>query len=262
MMLDLNFKEKTALVSGGSRGIGWAIAQGLASVGCRIILMARNENQLQKNVAALCADWPQDHRYLRVDLDEQDTLSNHLADIRSMGIDILINNTGGPAGGPLLEASTDALSHAFSRHILSYHTLTKAVVPHMKEREYGRIINIVSTSVRQPIDGLGVSNTIRAAVSGWAKTLSNELAPFGITMNNILPGTTPTERVDEIFTHMMTVHQSSKEEIAAQWLARIPMGRFGELSEMAAAAIFLASPSAGFITGVSLPVDGGTIKSI
>jgi len=175
---------------------------------------------------------------------------------------ILINNCGGPPPGNLLEASIDALQNAFSQHIMASHIITKVVVPFMKKDNYDRIINIISTSVRQPIPGLGISNTIRGAMASWSKTLSAELADTGITVNNILPGTTKTGRLNNILIAKQKKFNISYEEAKDQMLSQIPMGRFAEVEEIAKAILFLASPNAAYITGVNLQVDGGKIKSI
>jgi 3-oxoacyl-[acyl-carrier protein] reductase len=170
---------------------------------------------------------------------------------------ILLNNAGGPPGGPLLEAETPALLRAFTNHLLCNQVLAQLLVPGMKESGYGRIINIVSTSIRQPIRGLGVSNTVRAAVASWAKTLSSELAPFGITVNNLLPGATRTDRLLQIIRDRARAAGKTEEEIEDEMRREIPAGRFAEPEEIAAAAAFLSLPAAGYITGISLAVDGG-----
>lgn len=170
---------------------------------------------------------------------------------------ILVNNTGGPPGGPIIDADTDEFLTAFNMHLVNNHQLTQAVVPYMKEAKYGRIINIISTSVKQPLNGLGVSNTIRGAVASWAKTMANELGQFGITVNNVLPGSTNTGRITSIIESRAQKSGRSQEEVKQEMEAEIPARRFAEPAEVAAAAAFLASPAAAYINGINVPVDGG-----
>jgi 3-oxoacyl-[acyl-carrier protein] reductase len=175
---------------------------------------------------------------------------------------ILINNTGGPAGGPVFSASLDEFESAFTQHLKSNHMLAKAVVPSMKTAGYGRIINIISTSVKQPLDGLGVSNTIRGAVANWSKTLANELGEFGITVNNVLPGATGTERLTQIINNKANKTGKTVEEVTKIMQSAVPVKRFAKPEEIANAVAFLASPAASYINGVNLPVDGGRTKSL
>lgn len=175
---------------------------------------------------------------------------------------ILVNNAGGPPGGPLIEAEAGAFRKGFERLLIAAHLITQHVVPGMREAEYGRIINVISTSVREPIPGLGVSNTIRAACAGWAKTLSRELAPYGITINNILPGFTATDRLASLFEARAERSGKSRENVERDALAGVPVGRFAEPGEIASAVAFLAGPDAGYITGTSLAVDGGRLHGL
>jgi 3-oxoacyl-[acyl-carrier protein] reductase len=174
----------------------------------------------------------------------------------------LVNNTGGPPPGAIVEADAEAFLAAFRAHLLNNQLLAQTVLPGMKDAGYGRIVNIVSTSVREPIAGLGVSNTTRAAVAGWAKTLAGEVARFGITVNNVLPGYTKTQRLDGVIAARTKASGKTADEVSREMIGQIPAGRFGEPWEVAAAIGFLASPAGGYITGVSLPVDGGRIASL
>ena len=249
-----------ALVGGSTQGIGRAVAQLLAERGCALTLLARNEDRLRETAAALPAPTGHQHDYLVADFDDP----SHLAEIvhaylatHPGGFHILVNNTGGPAGGPLLEAPVEALRLAFNQHVICNQLLAQALVPAMRAAGFGRIINIISTSVKVPLAGLGVSNTIRGAVASWAKTLANELGPHGITVNNVLPGATLTQRHTSLIEKKIAQTGQSAESIEADMLRQIPARRFGLAEEVAAAVAFLASPAAGYINGTSLPVDGG-----
>jgi len=201
------------------------------------------------------------HAFLVADFSDNEAVRAAAAgEIGDRGIfQILVNNTGGPAAGPIAEAPPQAFLAAFAAHVVNNQLLAQTLIPGMKEAGYGRIVNIVSTSVREPIAGLGVSNTVRAAVAGWAKTLAGELARFGITVNNVLPGFTKTSRLDALIAGRAKAAGRTADEIARDMLAQVPAGRFAESWEIAAAIGFLASPAGGYITGVSLPVDGGRI---
>jgi 3-oxoacyl-[acyl-carrier protein] reductase len=261
--MNLDLSNKTALVCGGSRGIGKAAALELASLGADVVVMARNETALGKLIAELPCENGQKHSYIVADYASFDDVLEKIKNfIAKNPIHILINNTGGPPAGAITEASYEAFLSAFQNHLIANHRLTTLLLEGMKSEKYGRIINIISTSVKQPLDGLGVSNTTRAAVAGWAKTLSNEVAKFGITVNNVLPGATRTDRLEEIIAANANKKNMEIEAIEHEMLAEIPMKRFAEAKEVAAAIAFLASPAAAYITGVSLPVDGGRIKSL
>ncbi|TAL59050.1 MAG: SDR family oxidoreductase [Bacteroidetes bacterium] len=256
--MDLDLKNKNALVCGSTQGIGKAIAVELALLGANVTLLARNESKLKNVVAGLDSSKGQKHGYLAADFTKPDELKKKTEEYATKNsVHILINNTGGPAGGPILEAKTEEFTQAFSNHLLCNHILVQAVVDGMKKEKYGRIINIISTSVKQPIKGLGVSNTIRAAVANWSKTLAGELGTFGITVNNILPGATNTERLNTLLDARAKKAGLSSKEEAQEWLKEIPLGRFAEASEIAATAAFLASPAASYINGINVPVDGG-----
>lgn len=256
--MDLGLKNKNALVCGSTQGIGKAIAAELALLGACVTLVARDESKLKNVVAGLDSSTGQKHNYIVADFTKPEELKRKIEDhTKNNSVHILINNTGGPAGGAILEARSEEFTQAFSNHLLCNHLLVQAVVPGMKKERYGRIINIISTSVKQPIKGLGVSNTIRAAVANWSKTLAGELGPFGITVNNVLPGATNTERLNTLLDARAKKAGVSSKEEATEWLKEIPAGRFADASEIAAAAAFLASPAASYVNGINLPVDGG-----
>jgi len=258
-----NLSGKNALVCGSSKGIGKASALALSRLGANVILMARNSDQLLDAVKELELTEGQHHSFIVADTSDHDGLQKKLKSlVASRSIHILINNTGGPPGGAILSASSDDFMAAYHNHLITNHILAGLVVPGMKKAGYGRIINIISTSVKIPLKGLGVSNTTRGAVASWAKTLANELASFGITVNNVLPGATATDRLNEIIENKADKSQKSKESIIEEMKAEIPMGRFGLPEEIAAAVAFLASPAASYITGVSMPVDGGRTGSL
>ena len=258
LKMNLELLNKNALVCGSTQGIGKAIAVELALLGANVTLVARDENKLKEVAEELDAAKKQKHGYIVVDFSKPDDLKKKIeAHTKKDTVHILINNTGGPPGGPILEAKTEEFTQAFSNHLICNHILVQAVVAGMKKEKYGRIINIISTSVKQPIKGLGVSNTIRAAVANWSKTLAGELGPCGITVNNILPGATNTERLKSLQEIRAKKAGISFSEEQKEWLKEIPAGRFAEASEIAAAAAFLASPAASYINGINIPVDGG-----
>lgn len=254
--MDLSLKGKFALVCGASQGIGWSSAVELAAQGASIIALARSEEKLSKLLEELPGDG---HRSLCLDLSDRKELESQLDLLLkdTPAIEILICNTGGPKAGPLFEAEEDNFIQGFENHVLVNALLVKKLLPGMKEKNYGRIINIISTSVKIPIPNLGVSNTIRGAVANWAKTLSVELAPFGVTVNNVLPGYTETPRLEALVAAASKRLNKSEDEVIKMWKGKVPMGRFGKPEETAQAVTFLASPSASYISGVNLPVDGG-----
>ncbi|MFY8205466.1 MAG: SDR family oxidoreductase [Arenimonas sp.] len=250
---------RKALVCGGSEGIGLASAQALAALGAEITLLARREAPLQAALASLPAESGQHHRIMVADVL---ALGEVLPAISASGFDILINNSAGPAGGALLGASDAQLLDVFSQHVLGNQQLVRTIAPGMQARKWGRIVNIISTSVKEPIAMLGVSNTIRGAVASWAKTLAGELAADGITVNNVLPGYTRTQRLDQILKERAASAGKSEETIAAAMLATVPAARFADAAEVAHAVAFLCQPQSGYITGINLPVDGGRTKSL
>ncbi len=262
MKIDLSGKH--ALVCGSTRGLGRAAAEMLAGQGATVTLMARNEDLLKGVLKTLATPAEQQHRYLVADFSNPAFVGSAIKEYlgQTSVVHILVNNTGGPPGGQAIDADPTAFEAAFSQHLLCNQVLTQALVPGMKDAGYGRIINVISTSVKQPIPGLGVSNTIRGAVANWAKTLANELGQFGITVNNVLPGPTVTGRLKEVINSRAEQAGTTYEAIENVWLTGIPLGRFGQPEEVASAIGFLASPAASFITGINLPVDGGRTKSL
>jgi len=257
--MDINLQGKRALVCGSSQGIGKACAVELAALGASITLFSRNQESLERVKTELDTSQGQEHQVLIADFSNPDqvktVVEQYLKDTGT--IEILINNTGGPAPGPANTADSQAFVDAFNLHLISNHNLVQALLPGMKDKQYGRIINVISTSVKQPIPGLGVSNTIRGAVASWAKTLANELGPYAITVNNVLPGATATARLDAIIEGKANKQEITFEQASDNEKAQIPLRRFAEPEEFAAAAAFLASPAASYITGINLPVDGG-----
>jgi 3-oxoacyl-[acyl-carrier protein] reductase len=256
--MDLNLGGKTALVCGSTQGIGKACAVEIAALGATVILLARNEERLKLALAELDSSSGQQHAYVVADFDNPDDLKAKITDLSSTRIvHILVNNTGGPPPGLAIDAEINQFTKAFSNHLLCNHILTQAVANGMIRERYGRIINIISTSVKMPIRGLGVSNTIRGAVANWSKTLSVELGKFGITVNNVLPGATMTGRLESIIHRNAEKNKMSVQELTNEMIKEIPAGRIADPKEVAAAVAFLATPAAGYINGINLPVDGG-----
>lgn len=262
--MNLDLKNKRALVCGSTQGIGKAIAMELASMGANVTLVARNEEALKKTKAELNTDKGQQHSYIAVDFSQPEEVRKAVTHYieRQGTVNILVNNTGGPPAGPITGAATEEFLSAFNNHLICNHILAQACLDGMKKSAYGRIINIISTSVKIPLKGLGVSNTIRAAVANWSKTLSNEVAQFGITVNNVLPGATNTVRLSGIIENKSSRTGIALEEVKNEMLHEIPAGRFAEAYEIANAVAFLASPAASYITGINVPVDGGRTGSL
>jgi 3-oxoacyl-[acyl-carrier protein] reductase len=260
--MNLDLTGKRAIVCGSTQGIGKAAALELALLGANLTLVARNEEKLKRVVEEL-SNQNQQHNYIVADFSDPDMLKEKTAAfVAKNPVHILINNTGGPPGGQAIDAQTEDFIKAFSNHLICNQILVQAVVPSMKQATFGRIINVISTSVKIPIKGLGVSNTIRGAVANWSKTLSVELAPFGITVNNVLPGATMTGRLESIINTNATKSDKTFDEAKQDMIKEIPAGRIADASEVAAAIAFLASPAASYINGVNVPVDGGRTGSL
>ena len=253
--MDLNLNGKSALVCGSSQGIGLASAQEIALLGANVTLLARNEQSLNQSLSTLDTSHNQEHSVLIADFTDNQAV-RELVDEHNQ-FHILVNNTGGPPGGQAIDASEEEFLQAFTNHLINNHILAKAVTPFMRSVGYGRIINIISTSVKAPIPGLGVSNTIRGAVNSWSKTLANELGQYGITVNNVLPGATSTVRLSAIIENKAAKMAKSVAEVENAMMAEIPAKRFADASEVASAVAFLASPAASYINGISIAVDGG-----
>lgn len=262
--MQLNLDHRHALVCGASQGIGRASAIELALLGADVTLLARRADALE----TLAAELPrthasQHHDFIAIDVGDSAALHARAETlVAAAPVHILVNNSGGPPPGSVLDATPQDFLAAWQQHLLACHVLAQAVVPGMRAAGWGRIVNVISTSVREPIPGIGVSNTTRGAVASWAKTLAGELAPFGITVNNVLPGSTRTPRIEQIITARAQKNSKPPAEVQQAMEAEVPMRRFADATEIAAAVAFLASPAASYITGVSLAVDGGRMRSL
>jgi 3-oxoacyl-[acyl-carrier protein] reductase len=263
-IMNNSLQNKTALVCGSTQGIGMATAIKLAEMGANVILVARNEEKLKEVKQKLSTTNEQNHGFLVADFTNPNELKEIIHTFIKAGnkINILINNTGGPKGGPIIEATTDEFLNTFNQHLICNHILVQAIYPGMIESGYGRIINVISTSVKQPLPNLGVSNTIRGAVASWSKTLAGELGQYGITVNNVLPGATNTIRLQGIAEAKSEKTGESVADIFEEMAGESPMKRIAEPEEVAAAIAFLASPEASYINGINVPVDGGRTKSL
>jgi 3-oxoacyl-[acyl-carrier protein] reductase len=248
-----------AVIGGGTQGIGNATAKEMARLGASITLLARDPDALAKALDELDTSKGQQHHSIAIDMGDTAALRSAIeAHVAAHGpVDILVNNTGGPPPGPAHEAEPEAFEKAFRQHLIAFQTLVCAIVPGMKDRRNGRIINIISTSVKVVLPNLGVSNTVRGAVAQWSKTLAHELGPWNITVNNVLPGATGTARLKAIIANKSAKASISEDEAAQEMKNEIPLRRFAKPEELAAAVCFLAGPSAAYINGINLPVDGG-----
>lgn len=262
--MDLSLVGRRALVCGSTQGIGLASAVELARLGAQVTLLARSPEKLEAVCGHLPAEHGQLHDWIAADFSEPASVSAAVSGALASGHgwQILVNNTGGPPGGRAIDAGASAFLDAFKAHLVNNQTLVQLLVPGFRAARYGRVINIISTSVKAPIPGLGVSNTVRGAVASWAKTVASELAPEGFTVNNVLPGFTDTARLTELFTGKAVKLGRPVEEVRAEAVASIPAGRLGRAEEIAAAVAFLASPAASYITGINLPVDGGRLPTL
>lgn len=261
---DYGLAGKRALVCGSSQGIGRACAMRFAQLGAEVTLVARDSAALERVRSELCTEGGQTHRVVAANFTEPEVLKERIAaHIAETGpVQILLNNTGGPPHGAIIDVDAQVFLKAATMHVVCNHLLVQAVTPGMKEAGFGRIINIISTSVKEPIPGLGVSNTTRWAVASWAKTLSRELAPFGITVNNLLPGYTDTARLASLFEAKAEAGGISQERVRKECIEKIPTGRLASPDEIAAGAGFLASPAASYVNGINLPVDGGRLACL
>lgn len=260
--MNIDLTGKHAIVCGSTQGIGKSAALALAELGASITLVARNEDKLKATLKELPAH--KNHGYIVADFSKPSLLAQKINEwAKNNTANILVNNTGGPKGGPIREAAVEEFTDAFNKHLVCNHILVQALWKGMKEAGYGRIINIISTSVKQPLDGLGVSNTVRGAVANWSKTLANELGQFNITVNNILPGATNTVRLQSIAENKAAQSAGMNyDEILASMAKQSPMKRIAQPEEIANAIAFLASPAASYINGINVPVDGGRTKSL
>lgn len=262
--MDLNLAGRHALVCGASQGIGRATAVELAELGANVTLLARSAERLASLAESLpCKHTGQQHDWRSVDMLDTDELKAACDTIvETNPVHILINNTGGPPGGAIHSAEAAAFENTFRQHVLAAHTLLQTALAGMRDSGYGRVVNVISTSVKEPIPGLGVSNTVRAAMAAWAKTLAGELAADGITVNNVLPGYTRTARLDNLLAAQAQKSGRNEQELAREMAATVPARRFGEPGEVAAVIAFLCTPAAAYVNGVSIAVDGGRTKAL
>lgn len=262
--MNLDLTGKKAIVCGSTQGLGLATAIELALLGAEVTLMARSEQKLKDTIAKLDNSKGQNHNYLVADFQMPQLVKNAISNFmaKNNSVHILINNTGGPKGGLITQATPEDFLEAFKSHVICNQILVQEILPSMKASGYGRIVNIISTSVKQPIAGLGVSNTIRSAVANWSKTLANELGEFGITVNNVLPGYTRTARYNSIVENKMKATGANEQEIEAEILKDIPLKKIGTPEEFGAVVAFLCTPAAAYITGINLPVDGGKLSCL
>ena len=261
--MNLHLTDKRAVVCGSTQGIGKASAIELAKLGASVVLVARNEEKLKAALLVLQSSENQKHSYIVADFSKPSELEVIISEWASKNkVHILVNNTGGPKGGPIRNAATSEFLDAFNQHLICNHIMVQALYPIMKEEGYGRIINVISTSVKQPLANLGVSNTIRGAVASWSKTLANELGQFNITVNNVLPGATNTDRLQTLAQIKSDQINESVDSIFEEMASESPMNRIAQPEEIASAIAFLASPAASYINGINVPVDGGRTKSL
>jgi 3-oxoacyl-[acyl-carrier protein] reductase len=261
--MNVSLTGKVAVVCGSSQGIGLATAKELAMLDATCILLARNKDSLQKAVAELRSENKQHHRYAVADFAKPEEVKAAIEEIVREGpVHILVNNSGGPSAGPIVNATPSDFIAGLTQHLVNNHQLVQAVLPGMQSAGYGRIINIISTSVKVPLRNLGVSNTVRHAVAAWAKSLANEIGAYNITVNNVLPGFTTTARLQSLIEHTAAAQNKTDDEVGDSMRREVPLQRFGKPEEIAAVAAFLATPAASYVNGASIPVDGGRTGSI
>lgn len=258
----LNLDGKWALVCGASQGIGAAAAEELAELGASVILLSRDEEKLAQVKSRLKNR--DRHKTLSFDLSNYKGLQSFLSENLSQDEVpvIVINNSGGPPAGPLIEVDSEQFQQAMAAHVCAAQEILKFALPKMKAMNYGRVINVISTSVKAPIQNLGLSNTIRGAMANWSKTMANELGPFGVTVNNVLPGYTETPRLENLVKKAAEKQNTSEDEIKKQWKGSIPLRRFAQPKETGEVIAFLATEAAGYINGINVPVDGGRTASL
>ena len=264
LTMNLDLKNKNAFVSGSSQGIGSASAIELSKLGSNVTIVGRNKELLDNTFSQLDKSQGQSHKILVIDYSKRGELQTEIDKFIAQGnkVDILINNMGGPKAGATYKAELEEFEEAFYNHVINNQLLAQAFIPQMKENKWGRIVNIISTSVKAPIKGLGVSNTIRGAVGNWSKSLANEMGKYNITVNNVLPGSTITSRHEDIIRMKSEKTGKSMEEIEHDMKELIPMKRFASPNEIANAVAFLASPAASFVNGINIPVDGGRTDNL
>jgi 3-oxoacyl-[acyl-carrier protein] reductase len=262
--VDLGLRGKVALVAASSKGLGRAVAEELAAEGAHLVMCARGKEILEQTAESIRQQATVKVVEVPADVsDPKDIARVVKVAFEEFGqVDILVTNSGGPPSGPFETLTPEMWDTATRLLLKSAVELTRALLPGMKERRWGRILNVTSIAAKQPIDGLMLSNSLRAAVIGFARTLANEVAPFGVTVNNLLPGFTRTDRVQELARSAGGKAGSPNTDIISKWEKEIPMGRLGEPREFAALAAFLASERASYITGSSIAVDGGWIRSL
>ena len=262
--MDLGLRDKVAFVAAGSRGLGRAVAEELASEGCRLIICSRDRDVLSATADEIASEHGVEVMAEPIDLSVRGSATTLVesAVARFGRVDVMVTNTGGPPAGPFESHSQEAWDQAVRQNLDSVVELCRAVLPGMKAQKWGRILNVTSIAVKQPVDGLILSNSIRAAVTGFARTLANEVASFGVTINNVLPGYTRTQRLEELARGLASGRGCEPADVFAEWEAVIPLGRVGDPREFAAVVAFLASTRASYVTGSSIAVDGGHVRGL